>query len=281
MNTSYYTIGEMSKLSNLPIQTLRYYDQIDLFKPIHTDPNSNYRYYDDSQLHSLDLIKSLRYLEIPLSTIRQVLDYTLEELVTFLAEQETVIDTKIKRLYEVQNTLLKTKKQISDQLSIPVMNEVYEGDEDEMRLLAIKVQHSTPVYMPNEYFTSLIETVENEAGGVATKFGFVYPLKTYRALEEIEYQYLFTPLLTDRSIQSLGKDMSVFTMSGGRYVCISFLFSMHNYVEHYNQLLDYIEQQQVPVESDVYEFYLPTTYSSQQKPEFIVQIKVKINEKHS
>lgn len=276
MNTSYYTIGEMSKLSNLPIQTLRYYDQIDLFKPIHIDPNSNYRYYDDSQLHSLDLIKALRYLEIPLATIRQVLDYTLDELETFLADQETVIDSKIKRLQDVQSILLKTKKQISNQLSIPVMNEVYVSDDEEMRLLSIKVQHSSPEYVPNDYFTALINTVENEAGGIATKFGFIYPLKAYPSVKDIEYQYLFTPLLTDRIIQRMEQDMTIVTMSGGRYLCISFLFSMHNYVEHYNQLLHYIETQQVQVGSEVFELYLPTTYSSQQKPEFIVQLKVKV-----
>ncbi|MFC6333172.1 helix-turn-helix domain-containing protein [Paenibacillus septentrionalis] len=276
MKTKTYTIGEMSKLSNLPIQTLRYYDQIDLFKPIRTDPNSNYRYYDDSQLHSLDLIKALRYLEIPLATIRQVLDYTLDELVAFLAEQETVIDSRIKRLHEVQNTLLKTKKQISDQLAIPVMNEVYESTEDELRLLRIEVQHSTPEYVPDEYFISLIKTVENEAGGIATKFGAIYPLKAYRHLQEIQYDYLFTPLLTERDIENLDYGMTIANMSGSRYLCISFLSSIDNYVEHYNQLLHYIEKQQCHVASDVYEFYLPTTFSSNQKPEFIVQLKVKI-----
>ncbi|MEK4252438.1 MerR family transcriptional regulator [Paenibacillus sp. FSL W7-1287] len=278
MSNNYYTIGEMSKLSNLPIQTLRYYDQIGLFKPIHIDPSSNYRYYDDTQLHSLDLIKALRYLEIPLATIKQVLDYTLDELVTFLADQETVIDSKIKRLQEVQNTLLKTKSQISNQLSIPVMDEVYESEEDAIRLLSIKLQNSSPAFVSNDYFTPLIKTID-EAGGVATKFGCIYPLKAFGSLEEIQYQYLFTPLLTDRYLHNLDKDMSVVTMSEGRYLCISFMFSMDNYMEHYNQLLHYIEQQQCSVQSDVYEFYLPTTYSSHQKPEYIVQLKVKMNEK--
>lgn len=274
----YITIGEMSKLSNLSIQTLRYYDQIDLFKPIHIDPNSNYRYYDDSQLSTLDLIKALRYLEIPLGTIRQTLDFTLDELVTFLAEQETVIESKIKRLKDVQNTLLKTKKQISDQLSIPVMNEIYESNEEEMRLLTIKVNNSNPEYVPNEYFTTLVKTVENEARGVATKYGVIYPLIAYSTVQNIEYHYLFTPLFTERYIQKLGEDMSIVTMKGGRYLCISFMLSIDNYLERYNQLLDYIERHQYHVESQVYEYYLPTTFSSHQRLEFIVQLKVKVQE---
>ncbi|MDN4764790.1 MerR family DNA-binding transcriptional regulator [Clostridioides difficile] len=35
----------MSKLHKISIQTLRYYDQIGLFKPVHVDQESNYRYY--------------------------------------------------------------------------------------------------------------------------------------------------------------------------------------------------------------------------------------------
>ncbi|UZM98234.1 MerR family DNA-binding transcriptional regulator [Lysinibacillus sp. MHQ-1] len=50
MKEHYYTIGEVAKLSNLSVQTLRYYDQIDLFKPAYTDTYTNYRYYKDSQV---------------------------------------------------------------------------------------------------------------------------------------------------------------------------------------------------------------------------------------
>ncbi|MGW8264422.1 MerR family DNA-binding transcriptional regulator, partial [Bacillus sp. LR--39] len=33
MKESYYSIGEVSKLANVSIKALRYYDKIDLFKP--------------------------------------------------------------------------------------------------------------------------------------------------------------------------------------------------------------------------------------------------------
>ncbi|MDU4855410.1 MAG: MerR family DNA-binding transcriptional regulator, partial [Clostridioides difficile] len=49
-----FSIGEMSKLHKISIQTLRYYDQIDLFKPVHVDQESNYRYYSIDQFSQLD-----------------------------------------------------------------------------------------------------------------------------------------------------------------------------------------------------------------------------------
>ena len=41
-------IGEFSKLSGVPIRTLRYYDEIDLFKPIYVN-EKGYRYYSYHQ----------------------------------------------------------------------------------------------------------------------------------------------------------------------------------------------------------------------------------------
>lgn len=49
-----FSIGEMSKLHKISIQTLRYYDQIGLFKPVHVDQESNYRYYSIDQFSQLD-----------------------------------------------------------------------------------------------------------------------------------------------------------------------------------------------------------------------------------
>jgi len=45
-----YKIKEFSKLTNVPIKTLRYYDEIDLFKPEYVDKNNNYRLYSDEQI---------------------------------------------------------------------------------------------------------------------------------------------------------------------------------------------------------------------------------------
>ena len=38
-------IGDFSKLSQVSIKTLRYYDEMELFKPINVDRFTGYRYY--------------------------------------------------------------------------------------------------------------------------------------------------------------------------------------------------------------------------------------------
>ena len=64
-----YRIGEFAKLVNISEKTLRYYDEIGLFKPKYIDAETNYRYYDESQIENLNRILELKKLNIPLEEI--------------------------------------------------------------------------------------------------------------------------------------------------------------------------------------------------------------------
>lgn len=64
-------IGEFSKLSGVPIRTLRYYDEIDLFKPAEIDLFTDYRYYKEEQIEDLELINKLKSVGFSLDEIRE------------------------------------------------------------------------------------------------------------------------------------------------------------------------------------------------------------------
>ena len=60
----YYTIGEVSKMCDIPVKTLRYYDDIGLIKPNAKNSSTNYRYYEKEdilKLHKLKVFKSLKF----------------------------------------------------------------------------------------------------------------------------------------------------------------------------------------------------------------------------
>ncbi len=67
-------IGDFSKLSRVSIKTLRYYDEMELLKPINVDRFTGYRYYSASQLPRLNRILALKDLGLSLEQIAQVLD---------------------------------------------------------------------------------------------------------------------------------------------------------------------------------------------------------------
>lgn len=69
-----FKISEFSRLSQLPMKTLRYYDQINLLKPAYTDPLNGYRYYTTEQLFRLNRILAFKDLGLTLEQILQALD---------------------------------------------------------------------------------------------------------------------------------------------------------------------------------------------------------------
>lgn len=66
-------IGDFSKLSRVSVKTLRFYDEMGLLKPVEVDRFTGYRYYEFSQLLSLNRVLALKDLGFSLEEISQLL----------------------------------------------------------------------------------------------------------------------------------------------------------------------------------------------------------------
>lgn len=66
-----YKIGDFSKETSVPIKTLRYYNEIDLFNPVEVDLFTGYRYYSSDQIEDLNLILKLKKVGFSLEEIKK------------------------------------------------------------------------------------------------------------------------------------------------------------------------------------------------------------------
>ena len=64
------TIKEFSRLCGCNPQTLRYYDHVDLLKPVKVDSWTGYRYYDEDQALQYVKIKNLQMAGFSIDEIR-------------------------------------------------------------------------------------------------------------------------------------------------------------------------------------------------------------------
>lgn len=99
MKNKLFSIGEMAKLTQASIQSLRYYEQIKLLEPAFTDPDSHYRYYSFDQKCLIELIQICVELGIPLSTLGEFI--SAEDTVNFsalLAHGQHIAKKKLARL---------------------------------------------------------------------------------------------------------------------------------------------------------------------------------------
>ena len=85
-------IGEFSKLTGIPIRTLRYYDGIDLFKPADIDLFTDYRYYKEEQVEDLNLINELKKVGFSLDEIKNNWDKFSDEVM--LKKKEELLKMK-------------------------------------------------------------------------------------------------------------------------------------------------------------------------------------------
>jgi len=101
-------IGEFSKLVQVPVATLRYYDQVGLLKPIEIDRFTGYRYYSASQLPRLHRILALKGLGFSLEQIGTVLaeGLTPEQMRGMLRLRHAQIS---QQLVETQNQLVEVE----------------------------------------------------------------------------------------------------------------------------------------------------------------------------
>jgi DNA-binding transcriptional MerR regulator len=67
-----YTIGQIADLFNINIQTLYYYDKIELLVPFYRNPVTNIRYYSFKQVQQLSSILYLKKCGFPLKEIKEI-----------------------------------------------------------------------------------------------------------------------------------------------------------------------------------------------------------------
>ena len=95
MGDSMYKIGEFSRIVDMPVRTVRYYDEVDVLKPEYVDQFSGYRYYTDNNVSEAEWIKLLR-----------ATGFSLEEIVNCKSLFDTdIIDDKIEQLNGMINEI--------------------------------------------------------------------------------------------------------------------------------------------------------------------------------
>ena len=92
-----YKIGELSKLCNISVKTLRYYDSEGILCPEEIDTLTGYRYYSAAQLSDCYRILALKELGFTLEEIRDGQKLSERELARMLTDKERELNAFLDR----------------------------------------------------------------------------------------------------------------------------------------------------------------------------------------
>lgn len=102
-------VGEASKVTGLPVKTIRYYDEIGLIHP--SRDHNGYREFDEPCVHKMHFVKRARGLGFSVEDCRTLLSlYEDEErssadVKSIAREHLTQVDAKIAEMKQFRNVL--------------------------------------------------------------------------------------------------------------------------------------------------------------------------------
>lgn len=277
----FLSIGEMAKLNNVTIQTLRYYDKLDIFKPEYVNKDNNYRYYTVRQIFYLDIIKYLKFIDMPLEKVKKVIKLPPEEIYLFLDNQEIIVKEKIRQLEDSHYILNYRKEQLQEQILLEHQTKgvVYQRKLAERKVLKLhlKKQQVTPLDNPDVFFRGLANTLEGKGMIIDNLYGCIYPLQNYKRSEDIQYSSLYTNVYKE-DISSDLTDIFVSNIPAGTYLCITFKWSVKEYFGYFLKLKKAYIEMGLPLNKEVYEVSLPNNYDAAKEEDFISELQIRIDQ---
>lgn len=249
MKNELLSIGEMAKINNISVSTLRLYDEIGLIKPCYTDKESRYRYYNIRQNARLDMIQYMKALGMELKEIKEILESG---------------DTKL-----IESILIHRKKQVKEQmanlnLQLAAISRTIESLERYRKSPSIGtitieyIPHRKIYSMPTSinFYEYGIEVYENELKELKNSLikhnlpqiyycnaGTTMKKESFLA-GKLESDEIFV-LVDDNFPQS----ESVKRIESGMYVCI-YLDSFDDEKEYARRLLEYCTENEYRVAGD-------------------------------
>ena len=110
------TIKEFSRLCGCNPQTLRYYDHVDLLKPVKVDSWTGYRYYNEDQAVQYVKIKNLQLAGFSIDEIKGLLDADNETIFQAFSEKIAEQEDRLRKTREIQRSYLSEVQRMKEKV---------------------------------------------------------------------------------------------------------------------------------------------------------------------
>ncbi|MFS0574708.1 MerR family transcriptional regulator [Sporosarcina sp. 179-K 3D1 HS] len=271
-----FSIGQMSKLHNTSIKTLRYYDEIDLFKPNEVDPETGYRYYSVEQFKLLDIINYLKALGVPLKEIKkQTSNRDMDDFIGTLHTHKQTIEEKMQELeiakkkLEIRIEELESLKKI-EQIGIPFIKEIEERTIIQLR------ESIQSLYDLELSLRKLNRQFHDFASIFIGKVGLTLSVHRFERNCFYEYDSIFLLLEEVEKWKVVQDGDLVTTLPKGAYACVYFR-GVHETAPEYVALLHrYIMENELEPMGDFIIRTIVDQFISHNEDEFLMEIQIPI-----
>ena len=110
------TIKDFSRLCGCNPQTLRYYDHVNLLKPVKVDSWTGYRYYDEDQALQYVKIKNLQLAGFSIDEIKCLLEADNETIYLAFSKKIEEQEVRLQKTREIQQSYLSEMQRMKEKV---------------------------------------------------------------------------------------------------------------------------------------------------------------------
>ena len=231
-------IGEFSKMMQVTVKTLRYYEQKGLLLPYEVDEWTGYRYYSIYQMQRLNIIRGLQQQGFTLEEIKELLEDgeqmpSIDQLTQKIEETEHQLQLLIKRRSQLLKWL-DSHKQIKtmEQISIQSLPEIIVASHREI--------------IPN--YDALGALCVNKIGPEMQRLGCKCPPPGYCFTIEHNKEYRSTDIDIEycEQVEEMGKDSNIIQFKHlpavEKALCIKHIGRYERFHESFAEAFRYMEE---------------------------------------
>lgn len=231
-------IGEFSKMMQVTVKTLRYYEQKGLLLPYEVDEWTGYRYYSIYQMQRLNIIRGLQQQGFTLEEIKELLEDgeqmpSIDQLTQKIEETEHQLQLLIKRRSQLLKWL-DSHKQIKtmEKVNIQSLPEIIVASHREI--------------IPN--YDALGVLCVNKIGPEMQRLGCKCPPPGYCFTIEHNKEYRSTDLDIEycEQVEEIGKDSNIIQFKHlpavEKALCIKHIGPYERFHESFTEAFRYMEE---------------------------------------
>lgn len=246
----FFSIGETSKLNNIPIKTLRYYDEIGLLKPHYINENSKYRYYSYDQFVQIEIIRFSKTLGYSLDDISSMIDsediYNIKEKLLNQREKAS------QRMMEIENAVDNIDKllnRIDKAIDLKSKNGVYMAIYPKIQVLLEPAQPNDTIETMD--FRLKSKLIANPKIIPTTMYGYTLDFS-----ELIKGKTVVSGAFVECEPSSINQELLT-TIPGGKYCCTKSKILMNESIS--NDFIKMVKQKDRPTDVIAQEIFYSLT----------------------
>ncbi|MDD1515250.1 MerR family transcriptional regulator [Priestia megaterium] len=267
-----FSIGQMAKLHNIPVKTLRYYDEIGLFTAFEVDEKTGYRYYHLEQFKKLDMIWYLKKMGVPLKEIKKRVEHsTINDFIHVLQEYESKNNEKMKELQEINQHLRKKVEELEKAKEVEKIGKASIQSFPERRIIEVTGQFRT-LNDIEHVLRDLKRTVNHVSPVMIGKVGLMLSVEHVQDRQLMEYDGVF--ILVEKNLN--WEHASLKVLPEGPYATIYTREGRKKESEYYDALLSYIEKNGYEPDGPFLVRQIVDSFISHREEERLREIQLKI-----